>query len=564
MEHRSLRGYVWKMNQNHNGASLTERLFLRRGLKTEQERQSFLKPDLTRDLHDPFKFKEMGKVVGRIAQAIQAKEKIIIFGDYDVDGITATAILVHTLKTLGANVSYRLPHRIKDGYGLRMPFIDEFKKLGVGLVITVDCGISCADEVAAAQASGIDVIISDHHTVPEKMPPAYAIVHPLVKTETYPFQWLTGAGIAFKIAHALWLHFKPQEAQTEMEHLLDLAAIGTVADCGQLLGENRLIVREGLVRMRRTHWHGLRALLLCAGVDLSTELDTDTIGFRIAPLLNAAGRMDTAYFSLQLLLEHDSHRTIALAKKLEHFNKQRQQITHTALQQSMHLLQPQGQHALLVVAAREWPVGIIGILAGKIADQYGKPAIVMAEMEGSYTGSARSIEGFNVTDAIGSQKKYLTHFGGHEQAAGFSLPKENLDHFINGVKRYGEKALSGKKLAPTLEIEGICTDAEWHTDTFEMIHAIGPFGMGNERPLFLFENFMIEKVQRMGKEKNHVRLNGRLGRHAVSAVGFYFNENVGKIERLQGPVSFVGTIMQQVWQGKKRTEIHLEDVRPTS
>lgn len=562
MTPKSIRGYVWKMDETQPNVPLTERLFLRRGLKTPSERESFLKPQLARDLHDPFAFSDMERTVHRITKSIQAKEKIIVFGDYDVDGITATAILVQTLKTLGAHVSYRLPHRIKDGYGLRMPFIEEFKKLGVGLVITVDCGISCADEVAAAQAAGIDVIITDHHTIPERIPPAIAILHPLMETAGYPFQWLTGAGVAFKLAHALWLTTKPQEAQTQMEYLLDLAAIGTVADCGQLLGENRLIVREGLTRMRHTHWHGLRALLLCAGVDLSTELDTDTIGFRLAPLLNAAGRMDSPYFSLQLLLQQDGQRTAALAKKLEHLNKQRQNVTQTALRQTMHMMESQESHALLVAASPEWPVGIIGILAGKIADKYGKPAIVMAQVNGAYTGSARSIEGFNVTDAIGSQKKYLTHFGGHAQAAGFSVPKENLDHFINGVKRYGEKHLSGKKLAPTLQIEGACAAEEWTPQTFEVMQSIGPFGIGNTRPLLLFENFYIERTQRMGKERNHVRLNGRFGRHQVSAVGFHFNEQAGKIERLEGPVSCVGTIMQQTWQGRKRTEIHLSDLRP--
>lgn len=555
----SILGKTWKIKNEDPGLSLIEKLFVNRNLQ-EDEIETFLDPDL-KNMHDPFLMKDMKKAVTRIKEAINEKERIIIFGDYDVDGVTGTAILFHTLKELGAEVSYRLPHRVEDGYGLNKKFVEDFVSSGAKLIITVDCGIACKDEIELICKNGIDVIVTDHHSIPEKLPlEACAILHPKQPGCKYPFPELTGAGVSFKLSKALFKTLSTKEKyRDKIEELLDLVTMGTIADLGPLTGENRIIVKHGLLRLKNTRWPGLARLQKSAGVD-SRKMDTTTVSYHLAPRLNAAGRLSTPYFALQLLLENGD-KVLQIAKKLEKLNRERQKMTEEALEEAVKTAEAQiKDRYAIVIWGKNWHLGIIGLIAGKLAQKYNRPAFIIGGDNEILTGSIRSIKNFSAIDALNVHKKYFDHFGGHLQAGGFSIHRSKFVEFQNMIWQYTHKKLKDQNLTPILAIDCEITKNDLINETFTLIDSFNPFGMANEEPIFLLKNVNIKNLSPCGAQNKHLRMQINVGDKIFKAIGFDFGPFADMIKNQNKPFDIALNLRQNEWQGKKSLEFNVIDL----
>lgn len=551
----------WEI-KNDSDKSVIDKIRENRGLIDPDDLAKFIKPDFENDFHDPFLMNGMLRAVERIEKAIANGERIIIYGDYDVDGISAAAILYLTFEHLGAKVSYRLPHRVKDGYGLNEKYINEFVDIKVGLIVTVDCGISNADEISLAKEKGIDVIITDHHRIPEKFPhDAYEILHPNIPGSKYPFKDLTGAGVAFKLAHALLIRDPHKEEDNALIFsLLDLASLGTVADCGPIVGENRLIVKKGLEMMPETKWEGLRNLQEVAGVNFDKPLNTHTIGYQLAPRINAAGRIDSPYFALQLLIQEEKTQTAKrLAKKLETLNKKRQDMLKKALDEAENRYLEFGQDDLIIIDySPDWHVGIIGLIAGRLAEKYMKPAIIMHDFGDYLVGSARSQSYFNVIEAFTEFKHYFTHFGGHAQAAGFSINKNEVDNFIVEFKEYVKNKLEKCDISSTIDIDCEIKPEEINWDTLEFIKSLEPFGIANQRPTFLLRSAEIEQTRVVGKDEKHLSLNVRKEGKNIRGIAFNFGEH-GDYAREHKNLDIVFQLEENEWKGNSNLQLKVID-----
>lgn len=563
---------TWHIKNTDKTASLFTKLLSNRGLTDETAIHNFLYPDSTRDFHNPFLMNDMKRAVARIGTAIEKSQRIMIFGDYDVDGITATAILMRCLTKLGANVSYRLPHRIEDGYGLREKFVREFKKLDVKLIITVDNGISCANEVATANELGIDTIITDHHTIPEILPKAFAILHPKLSNSKYPFKDLTGAGVAFKLAQALFKTRLNNEknAQSEAEKLLDLVCMGTIADVGELKGENRAIVKEGLKTLENTRWPGLSMLKKSAGVN--GKIDTHTVNFLLGPRLNAAGRMSHPSHALRLLL-HDAQHSEMLAQMLEKLNRRRQQMTEDLMEIAETLTEKQIKDPAIIIHHKDFHGGIIGLLASKLTEKYFKPAIVMEERTETLVGSCRSIPEINIFDALSNAKDLFTHFGGHAAAAGFDLPKQNLQKFSERIKNYLKPSklqvtcLPGRQASyklPSLSIDCELSHSDISLKTVEMLKLFEPFGNGNPSPLFLLKNIEARKITTVGSDNKHLKItavlnNGKTDKNEIiDCIGFRLGQFALNIKERQ-KLNLVCSIEEDTYRGNNKIQCKIID-----
>jgi len=560
----SVLGKKWVIKNTDSECAVLDKICNNRGLKDPDDLREFLNPDL-KDLHDPFLFIGMKRAVERVEKAVKNGERVIIYGDYDVDGISGSAILYLTLQHLGAQVSYRLPHRVDDGYGLNDKFINEFEKIGVGLVITVDCGISNYKQVELAKKKGIDVIITDHHTIPLNYPEAaYEVLHPCREGGDYPFKGLTGAGVAFKFAHALLM----RDGHEEKDHplifsLLDLASLGTVADLGPLVGENRLIVKKGLELLPNTKWEGLKFLQEIAGVKFSDQINSSVIGFQIAPRINAAGRIDSPYFALQLLIQNgDSETAQKLAKKLEELNRKRQDMLHKAVEEAeirvIDKFDIDGEKKIIIEYDKYWHSGIIGLIAGKLVEKYSRPVIILQDFGDYLVASARSTDFFNIVEAITKFSQYLDHFGGHAQAAGFNIKKENLEKFIQEITQYTEEKLKDIELKPTLSIDCEIKPAEINWDTLGFIESLAPFGVSNENPTFLLKNVQIKNTKSVGRDKKHMALDIDAGNNSYRAIGF----NMGKFEnftREHRNIDVICKLERNVWNGNESIQLSVLD-----
>lgn len=521
----SVLGKLWKIKNNKSDLPTLEKLLENRNILSRKDKIDFLRADFDAENHSPFLFRDMNKAVARIQTAIKNGEKIIVFGDYDVDGISGTAIVVHVIHSLGGTISYRLPHRVNDGYGLNKSFISEFKNLGLGLLITVDCGVSCAEEVALAQEYGIDVIVTDHHAIPEQMPDrAYAILHPLHRQENYPFRFLTGAGVALKLGQALLEKSDRGDHAVEHDLIVKFASLGTVADMGPLYGENRSIVKKGLALLRDSEWKGLKYLKKHSGIDEGEEVTSTSVGYRLAPRINAAGRISTPYLALQLLLKNDESAE-KLAEKLDDLNRKRQVMTSKALDIAEQILDNQLQNELLLVAhSDQWHSGILGLLAGRLAEKYYRPTIIMEDRGTELVGSARSPESFSLIQALTEQKRILSHFGGHRQAAGFSLPKEHLAEFIKNIQNYAKNTIDKSSLQPHINIDCELNFSELDEDFYSEIKDLEPFGMENEEPVFLLSGVSPLTPKLVGNNQNHLKFTAGKNGKTINAIGF----NLGK------------------------------------
>ncbi len=520
--------------------------------------------DETVQFHDPFLFPDMEKAVIRLQSAIESGEKIVVFGDYDVDGISGTATLVQALRFLGAQVSYRLPDR-QQGYGLNTAWIENFKTLGVNVVITVDCGISNAKEIALAKEYGIDVVLTDHHTLPSILPEAaVALLHPRLPGSPYPFHDLAGSGMAFKLAVGLIQYIKGDAVAVEWrDRLVDLASLGTVADCVSLTGENRWIVRHGLDQMRKTEWKGLKVLLKSAGVEELLGYDADVIGFRIGPRINVAGRLESPYFALQVLLDENGSAE-RLAPKLEELNLLRQKKVEEAVEQAEAQLKARnlGPHAVLAVWDKDWPAGILGLIAARLCEKYHRPAIVLEDRGDVLVASCRSPQYFHMVEALKTGEIHLKTYGGHAAAAGFSIFKENLEPFLGVLQAYAQTILKEQDLTPQLHIESHLTLDQIDLGLVDRLGKMEPYGMGNPRPLFWLKDVDLSELQFVGREQRHIRVGFKSDRHNISAIAFKWGEHYSLLEETQrsgGKMDAVVEVGKSVWKGRERLEVKLVD-----
>jgi len=561
MNNESLLSKNWKVLSQDSGLTILERLLKNRGLETSEEVTDFINPSITK-MHDPYLMEDMDISVLRIKKAIEDKERIMIFGDYDVDGVTATAILMILIKELGGTVSCRLPDRRGDGYGLSENVVKEISETGSSLLITTDCGISCAKEVQLAKSLGMDIIITDHHTIPEQIPEAaHAILHPQKPKSGYPYRELTGAGVSLKLAIALIKEMIPIADQEKFARkFFDLASLGTLADMGPLTGENRVIVKEGLKQMRRTNWEGLKHLTEICGIKENDQLHTNHISFRIAPRLNAAGRIETPYYALKLFLEQGQVAQ-QLAQKLEEINQERRRLTEIAMKEVEALVKKQIRRDNILIAYHpNWHSGLIGIIAGKLASKHGKPVIIMEERNNKYIGSARGPEYYNLVEALKSCEKYLEDFGGHVQAAGFTLPKENRDLFIHNMQVHAREFLGKADIKAELIIDSEVDFKDISFNLLDQIDTLRPFGMKNERPLFLIRGAYLQGMRRVGHDRKHLLGKARLDQKDYKFIAFNFGDHAGDIPEFSR-ADLVCHLDRNNFRGNESIELQVVDLR---
>ncbi len=555
---------IWKIKKNNpelqNRLStdlkiqpIIAQLLINRNITDTKEAAHFLSADLS-DLHNPFLLKNMDIAVKRIEKACQNKERVLVFGDYDVDGVTSSVLLTKALRRLKIEVINYIPHRMTDGYGLNARVGEYALENNVSLIITVDCGITAYNEVEALNTVGLEIVILDHHEPEEnRIPQALAIINPKQKDCPYPFKYLAAVGLVFKFIHAL-------EGKIHHE-TLDFAAIGTIADIVPLHGENRIIVKAGLPAISTTSNNGLSALLDSSKIR-GKKISPYHIGFVIGPRINAAGRMDTAHTSLDLFLCENITEAQGLAEELEMHNKERQKMQRGIVQEAMSMIEEDEKmkdQKVIVVGKEGWHKGIVGIVASRIKDKYAKPAIVIAIEDNIGTASARSINGFNLLEAITQCSDYLEEFGGHAKAAGLTIKKENIDKFNILINEIACQTLDNKKLIPELSIDSEICLLNIDINLANTLLSMEPFGEGNPEPIFCSRQVRINSLpQLLGKNtlKFWIAENGA----TISAVGFGMGELKKKIKKGQ-IIDIAYQIGIDDWNKAPTPQIILKDIK---
>jgi single-stranded-DNA-specific exonuclease len=537
---------------------LVAQLLVNRGITNLDQAQAFLSPRLG-SLHDPMLFDDMPKAVARVREAVEHDEHITIFGDYDADGICSTALLYETIRSFYPRVSYYIPERIEEGYGLNREAIELLAhERDTRLMITVDCGISNKHEIEIAKKSGIDVIVTDHHHVPEELPPAVAILDPKVSSSRYPFKDLAGVGIAFKLAKALTHEF----GSAGRYHPFDLVALATVADIAPLIDENRVFVTYGLQEINKGLRPGIRALISAAGFRCG-EITTGHIGFQLAPRLNASGRISHAHEAVALLLSTTDEEAQAHAEHLSLLNQERQDLTERIFQQAFEQASTLGEQKLYFLRNSGWPAGIVGLVAGKLSEQFYRPVVVVEEGKETSKGSARSIKGFHITEALSRHEHLLERFGGHELAAGFEVANEQLDKLENGLLTTAEQMLSPELLMPLITIDRELNLADIDWSVWKTVERLAPYGFGNTQPLFVTHHTPVRVSSLMGREQKHLKIVFGDARATVVGVGFGMADRIETI--VPGDrVDIVYSIDKNEWNREQRLQIRLKDIRQSN
>ncbi len=557
---RSLNKKTWRLLHQGSSDALLNVLIANRQI---EDLDAFLQPDFNTHLHNPFLIPDMQKAVDMLRRAVDRKANLMIVGDYDADGITGTAVLYEMLKSIGIDhVICRLPHRIHDGYGFQAHIVDEAVRDNVDLIVTVDNGVSSIEAITKAKEQGLGVIVCDHHTIPAELPPADAILHPKMDQGDYPFKDLTGVGVAFKLAQAICPRvLSSKDAEKMLKWSLDLVAIGTVADCATVTGENRVLIKYGLIVIEKTRRPGLQQVLsLCQGKNPS--YDTSLIGFRIAPRINAAGRLSSADTSLKLLITQNSLEASVLAQELQDLNTRRQQQTLESVRQAIEQLQVQiACDKILIAKHKDWHPGIVGLIAGRLTEQFNRPSIIFHEdQKGRLVGSARSIESFNMINAITQQSDILLRFGGHSQAAGCSLAPEQFQPFCERMKALANDSIADDDLYPVLPI-----DCElWpHQLTLKVKHEIDtlqPYGIGNDRPLFVLRNMELSRINPVGKGNAHLQLWFTTKERTLKGIAFQMGHLSPKLK--VGEFLDVACHLQEnTWNGNTSLELEIVDLQ---
>lgn len=510
--------------------------------------------------HNPFELKDMAKLVGRVRQAIRNREHVVIYGDFDADGVTSTTLMVQVLRALGAHVSPYIPHRIDEGYGLNTPALQSMAQKGVKLVITVDCGIRSVQEVEDGKAAGLDIIITDHHSLGPELPNAYAVVNP--KREGYPEDMLAGVGVAFKVAEALLMAQSQQNGRRnsiELSSLVDLVAIGTVADLMPLNRlENRALVRRGLQVLNASPRPGIQALYEVAGLKQGL-VNAGSIGFGIGPRINAAGRLSDAMIAYRLLASQTVEEAMQYAHQLQELNTKRQEITRAAQDKIRETLDHQAGASLIMASDPSFEPGIVGLVAGKLVEEYYLPAVVMEEGEEESRASCRSIPQFDITAALDQCADLLVRHGGHALAAGFTVRNENIPALRQRLMSLADSALKDQQLCPTLDIDVKVDVHQLSENLVDELSLLEPTGHANKSPVFMAGRARILECRTVGKDERHLKLKiARAGQPPLDAIGFGLGDWSRKLDEF---VDLAFQIEMNEWNGKQTLQLRLEDVR---
>lgn len=544
---------VKQISEKHNISTLLAQILINRNIVDDSQIDIFLQPKRN-DFHDPFLMLDMEKATDRIMQAIKNKEKTIIYGDYDVDGITSITVLKKFLQERGLETDYYIPNRLEEGYGLNVDAIQEIAQKKYKLMITVDCGVSGIEEIKLANSKGIETIVTDHHEQLDELPAAYAIINPKRRDNTYPFRGLAGVGVVFKLIQAI----SKKLGLDEKEYLkyLDIVCIGTISDIVPLVDENRVIAKLGLMLVECTKNIGLKELI---SETKYKNIDSTMISFAIAPRINACGRMGKQEEALQLFLTENLEEAKEITKKLERYNSERQETEKNIFEQAIKKIETENLKELnsIVLASENWHHGVIGIVASRITEKFYKPTILICIEGDEGKGSGRSVPGFDLHQALVDSSQFLKKYGGHEMAVGLSLEKEK----INDFKKYFEeisKEKNVKQLIPVINIDCEITKKELNKKTIEQIKLLEPFGEKNKQPLVIYKNLKITSIRALSEGK-HLKLMLKDDNEIVNAIGF----NLGELsnEYLIGDkVDIVGTIETNAYNGQEQIQINLKDI----
>ena len=534
---------------------LMAQLLYNRGITDPSQIQPFLAGDISLS-GDPFLLPDMHRAVARIYQALLSGDNIAVYGDFDADGITATALLVKELSAFGGKVIPYIPHRMTEGYGLSTTALENLYRQGIKLVITVDCGVTNLPEVQKARRMGLDIVITDHHTPLSELPPAVAVVNPKLPNSSYPFSELSGVGVAFKLLQALPQSIGKEE---QLDKLMDLVAMGTIADMSPLVGENRYLVKEGLKVLNASPRLGIKEAIIQAGLD-SGSIDADSVSWTIAPRLNAAGRMAHALTSYNLLMTESPQEASQLARWLEEKNAERQKLTTSTVASAREQVLEQGISPLLIASDKDYSLGIAGLVAGRLSEEFYRPAIVIKTGEKSSRGSCRSIPEFNIIAALQQCSHLLSQFGGHSQAAGFTLPTQNLARLKQELSCLADTQLAGVDLRPRLDIDASVTLPDLGGDTFHIIQQLAPFGRGNPVPIFLSRGVEVIDCRTMGNNGAHLRLKLKQDGCAWDGVAFRLGKYLAEVA---SPLDIVYNLEIDRWGGKEKLRLNILDFAPS-
>lgn len=540
--------------ERYNLNKVIGKIIVNRHVVNDEDVRIFITP--TRDdFHNPFLFKGMDIAVDRIIKAINNKEKILIYGDYDVDGITSTTVLKKYLMDRGISVDTYIPNRLHEGYGLNKKAIDTIKERNIDLIITVDCGISAIEEVDYAVRLGMDIIVTDHHEVGEKLPNALAVIDAKRKDNTYPFRSLAGVGVVFKLIQALSikLEIKPEEYLK----YLDLVCVGTISDIVPLEGENRTIAKLGLMLIKVTRNLGLRELIKSSGYK---EIDSNTISFGVAPRINACGRMGHEEEALKLFLAEDLESATKITKELNEYNTLRQSTEKAIYEEAVQQIEKNrlDENNSIILGGKGWHHGVIGIVSSKVTDKYYKPSILLSFEDNIAKGSGRSVPGFDLYEGLAKCEDLLEKYGGHSMAVGLTLKKENLENFKERFEQIA-KEKNIKELVPIIYIDDELKLKDINMDLVKSISILEPFGEANKVPLFLIRNLKIDSIRALS-EGRHLKLTLRDENFVINAIGFELGY-LAEEYRIGDRIDVVGTLEINSFNGFSSIQINMKDIR---
>lgn len=532
--------------------SLVARLLYNRGITSSAEADSFLKAD-QRLCIDPFLLPDMHAAVNRVFKALFSGEKIAIYGDFDADGITATALLVQGLTALGGDVVPYIPHRMFEGYGLKVAALEKLRKQGVTLVITVDTGITAFSECEKARKMGMDILITDHHVPLQELPPAPIIVDPKRVDSECPFVDFAGVGVAFKLLQAMLAGSTREDL---IKSSLELVTLGTITDMSPLVSENRYWVKNGLKLLSKTSRIGLLELMSCASIDRS-RLSTETVSYQIGPRLNSAGRLDDAGTSYQLLVTQDRVQANILAMELEEKNKERQRIVAETYEKARsQILEDGADRFILMAADADYPAGVMGLVAGRLSEEFYRPVILFKIGTDSCRGSARSIEEFDLMDALKSCHHLLTRYGGHARAAGFNIHTRDLQQLQKTLKQLAEDKLKGLDLRPHIDIDAEVPLSSFSKGVYEEIKQLEPYGVSNPVPVFLSRKVEVVEQKLVGNQNDHIKLKLKQDNITWDTMGFRLGNYIGDLGR---HIDIVYSVEVDNFNGKGQLRLNLLD-----
>ena len=544
---------VEELQENYNINKLLATILVNRGIIEEKQIEKFLNPKRS-DFYNPYEMPDMKIAVKRIVKAIENKEKTIIYGDYDVDGITSVTVLKSFLKERGLEVAEYIPNRLEEGYGLNKIAVEGIAKKGYTLMITVDCGISAIEEVKYANELGIETIVTDHHEPGNELPEAIAVVDAKRKDNKYPFRNLAGVGVVFKLIQAIAMELKLDEK--EYLKYLDIVCIGTISDIVPLVDENRVIVKLGLKLVEQTKNLGLRAILQASGYN---KIDSSTISFGVAPRINACGRMGHQEEALKLFLSKEIDEVNELTQELNEYNRLRQETEKNIYTDAVMQIEKNGlaNNNTIVVMGKNWHHGVIGIVSSKITEMYFKPSILLCEEDDYGKGSGRSIPGFDLHEALTQCNNTIEKFGGHSMAVGINVKKDKFEEFKQKLEQIA-KEKNIEEIVPILKIDAQISLDEINKDMVDSLKELEPFGEENKMPLFVFKNLKIDSIRALSEGK-HLKLTIKDNKNIVNAIGF----NLGELSneyKIGDKVDVVGNLEINSFNGAQNIQINIKDI----